>query len=132
MDIFRKPAITIIGFILILLVVFGIGYYVGISSDKAKESSYIDMTSNTFYATITSFNENQFQVTGLPVNDINYQGDFVFSTKDNTSITWRGTKIKRSDLKVGDHIAITYVGDIQETYPATIVEVTKIQLLSNR
>ena len=43
---------------------------------------------------------------------------------------WRGTEIAVADLQVGDNIAITYSGDVLETYPAHFTQVLQIKKLS--
>ena len=59
----------------------------------------------------------------------NYRGEFVFSLAEETALVWRGTEIELSDLAVNDMVSITFAGEIQETYPARIMNVIKVQLL---
>ena len=49
--------------------------------------------------------------------------------KNNTSWTKEETEIELSDLAVNDMVSITFAGEIQETYPARIMNVIKVQLL---
>ena len=46
-------------------------------------------------------------------------------------LEWRYTAIDIGDLEVGDRIAVTLKGLIQETSPARIMEVVKVQLLED-
>ena len=48
-----------------------------------------------------------------------------------TRLEWHGSAIEFSSLKEGDLIAITFIGEIQETTPATITDVVRIQLLED-
>ena len=49
--------------------------------------------------------------------------------KNKTSWTKEETEIELSDLAVNDMVSITIAGEIQETYPARIMNVIKVQLL---
>lgn len=49
--------------------------------------------------------------------------------KYKTSWTKEETEIELSDLAVNDMVSITIAGEIQETYPARIMNVIKVQLL---
>ena len=49
--------------------------------------------------------------------------------KNKTSWTKEETEIALSDLVVNDMVSITFAGEIQETYPARIMNVIKVQLL---
>ena len=50
---------------------------------------------------------------------------------EETSYLWRGTGISSKGLEEGDNISITFTGLIQETSPARIQEVLKVQLLDD-
>lgn len=93
-------------------------------------------STETFYAKIKDIREyngiTSIKVEGLDINDINYRGEFDFSIKEETIITWRGQDIKVSDLKVGSNISITFYGGILESYPAQITNVKKIKLLDDK
>ena len=75
--------------------------------------------------------EDTVTVTGMDVNDINFRGEFVFGIEKETEIIWRYTDIAFSDLDTGDKIAITFAGEIMETYPMQITQVEQIQLLDD-
>lgn len=87
--------------------------------------------SKTFYAVIDQTDGSHFQVTGLEVNDINHRWQFRFSVEEGTPIVWRGTAISAAGLEPGDTVAITYTGAVQETSPAGIQTVLKIELLDD-
>lgn len=87
---------------------------------------------DTFYATILSIDDNVLLVEGLEVNDINTRGQFYIKTDENTRLDWLGTEITLSELDVGDRIAITWSGLVQETSPANIMDpVHRIKLLDD-
>ena len=46
-------------------------------------------------------------------------------------IMWRYTEITPEDLEIGDHISITFTGEVLESYPAQIQQVDIIQLLDD-
>jgi len=94
-------------------------------------SNEVENPSQTFYAEIKNINNTNLLVDGLEVNDINYRGEFSFKVSEKTKIEWRNTKIDFSELEKGDNISITFTGDIQESYPAKINDVVKIQLLDD-
>lgn len=52
--------------------------------------------------------------------------------KNKTSWTKEETEIALSDLVVNDMVSITFAGEIQETYPARIMNVVKVQLLGEK
>ncbi len=85
---------------------------------------------DTIYATILEKQDNYFHVEGLSVNDVNGQGEYIVPLKDDVKLLWRGTEITAADLQVGDNIAITYSGDVQESYPAQFTQVLQIKKLS--
>ncbi|MCI8495793.1 MAG: DUF3221 domain-containing protein [Lachnospiraceae bacterium] len=96
------------------------------------ENSTQTLNSQTFYATISDIRDDgTFTVTGMEINDINFRGEFSFSVVENTKITWRYTDILLEDLEVGDHISITFIGDILESSPKQIQQVEVIQLLDD-
>ncbi len=130
--------ITLIIFVVVIALV--LGYFIGYKNAYDKiENKNQDQDQNinliidqqTFYAEITEITDNILYVRGLDVNDINYRGEFTFSIIEETELLWRGTKIELSELDVGDNIAITFEGEILESYPAQIKEVVKIQLLDD-
>ena len=118
-------------FWVVSLILSGVlGYCIG-SNSNSDIYNDAEIYSQTFYAKITRIKENNFSVSGLSVNDINFRGKFNFAITDDTSLEWRYTEIQISDLNVGDIISITFNGDILETYPASIHGVSRIQLLED-
>lgn len=98
--------------------------------DSIEEDIY-GINSQTFYAEIKKINGTNLLVDGLDVNDINYRGEFSFKVTGQTKLEWRNTAIDFSELDEGDNISITFEGEIQETYPARINDVVRIQLLDD-
>ena len=123
----KQKIFIIIGIIVIIGVSFAIGLFVG------QKKVY----SQTFYASIESiqqYNDGSFHlnVTGLEVNDIAFRGGlFTFKVDDNMDMTWRGKKIKVSDLKEGYTISITFTDEIIKTIVPTPLNVIKIQILND-
>ncbi len=126
----RGIKVFLMAFIAVLLLVAGyfVGYKQGCDSIKSAGRT-IDQ--QTFYAEIQERADHRFLVRGLSVNDINYRGEFSFSVTEGTVLLWRGTAVALSDLGIGDTIAVTFHGEILESYPAQIQEVVKIQLLED-
>lgn len=85
---------------------------------------------DTIYATILEQQDTFLHVEGLSVNDINGQGEYIVPLDNDMKCVWRGTEIAVADLQVGDNIAITYSGDVLETYPAHFTQVLQIKKLS--
>ena len=124
----RKAYIA--GVCILLAVVAVTSFFIGykVAEDKNK-TLWTKEETETFYAKITQINDKNFTVKGIEANDINYRGEFVFSLAEETALVWRGTEIELSDLTVNDMVSITFAGEIQETYPARIMNVIKVQLL---
>jgi len=122
-----KKAGTILALLLLLIIGaaagLGVGYYLGY--DTGKHST------QTFYGSIDDIRSNSLCVIGLEENDINHRGAFRFSVKD-VPMSWRSTEIAWKDLQIGDVVAVTYAGPVQETAPAGIGNVVKLELLSDR
>lgn len=117
--------------VVIAVISFLTGFIVGKSDQKNTNMSSALTGSQTFYATIKENNSGLFLVEGLPVNDINFRGEFRFTVSDATKLEWRYEDISVNELSIGNNISITFTGGIQETYPAVILDVTKIQLLND-
>lgn len=114
------------GTMVIIILISGIvGYIWGASRHTPPPET------TTFYATIEEMDGNRLLVEGLSVNDINFRGEFDFSISDATILEWRYTALRMDELNVGDTLSITFAGPIQESYPAKISHVVKIQLLDD-
>lgn len=122
--------IMLICIIIISLISYIIGY--NIQKNRCDTNTKNIINTTTFYATITNIEKDYMHVNGLDINDINYQGEFTFSISKNTNLEWRGTRIENKDLTIGDNISITFTGEVQETYPAKIHNVIRIQLLKDK
>ena len=105
-----------------------IGYKTAYDRMERAAASY---ETETFYAAITDISDSSITVQGMEINDINFRGRFTFPVMEETSYLWRGTRISAKDLEEGDNISITFTGLVQETSPAGIQEVLKVQLLDD-
>jgi uncharacterized protein YxeA len=119
-----KKFLICVGLIVLLLVSGMVGYNIGTKNEKSVEHQ-------TFYAKIESVDGDDFFVSGLQVNDYNFRGDFTFRVTDETQIEWRYTEIQSNDLYVGSTISITFSGEIEESSPAHINRIHRIQLLDD-
>ena len=127
-----KKGLKIILIIFVVVIALILGYFVGYKRAYDKiENANQTINQQTFYAEIKEITDNHFLVQGLTVNDINYRGEFTFSIMGETELLWRGAEIELSDLDVGDNIAITFVGEVLESYPAQITEIVRVQLLED-
>ena len=94
-----------------------------------------DTIGDVFNAKIKEIRENNgittILIEGLETNDINHRGDFDFSIDNDTELLWNNTKIEISDLKEGQNVSITSTGEVLESYPAQLTEVTKIIVLED-
>lgn len=129
----KRAAVIIL--VIAICITSGIaGFLVGRhTAPQTLPAKYVlpNLSTTTFYATITAIHEKYIQVQGLEINDINSRGAFDLSIGDATVLEWRGTTLQLSELDVGDTIAVTYTGDVLESYPAQITDVLKIQLLDD-
>ena len=105
-----------------------IGYKTAYDRMERAAASY---ETETFYAAITDISNSSITVQGMEINDINFRGRFTCPVMEETSYLWRGTRISAKDLEEGDNISITFTGLVQETSPAGIQEVLKVQLLDD-
>ena len=129
----KKSKIShIISLIIGGVIIAGIFFYIGYRTAYIRyENAEPAIITQTFYATISEITEDTVTVTGMDVNDINFRGEFVFGIEKETEIIWRYTDIAFSDLDTGDKIAITFAGEIMDTYPMQITQVEQIQLLDD-
>ena len=120
-----KTGIKITVAVVIVITVIAAGFAI-----KSKLSWYSeeDPVEVYFEAVITEIYESSILVDGVNINGQNYQGGFVCSVSDDTKICWNDTEISFEDLEAGDSIGIFFTGDISETAPAQISEVTMIIL----
>ncbi|EHL09212.1 hypothetical protein HMPREF0322_00094 [Desulfitobacterium hafniense DP7] len=115
----------LIGYLILLVAVASGGFWIG-------RNTADPIAGATFYATIEDIDQNNFLVNGLDVNDINNRGEVYFSVDNKTKLEWRHTEITREDLQIGDTISVTYLGEVQESYPRRIVNpVIRVTLLED-
>ena len=100
------------------------GYYGG-------RRSVQPLVGTTFYAVIEEIRENRLLVQGLEINDINGRGTFELAVGDKTELIWRGVPITVKDLRVGNTVSVTYIGEVLEISPAQVSDVLRIQLLDD-
>ena len=81
------------------------------------------MVGTTFYAVIEEIRENRLLVQGLEINDINGRGTFELAVGDKTELIWRGVPITVKDLRVGNTVSVTYIGEVLEISPAQVSDV---------
>lgn len=63
---------------------------------------------------------------GIENMNPSYQEEFEFSIDYDTKLLWEENEIELSDLKAGQQISITFSGEILETSPAVLEEVTEV------
>lgn len=127
----KKKVVPVFVGILMVLVAVG-SYFLGYKTAYGRlEEGAGDKLPQTFYATITERDDDFFAVEGLSVNDINFRGDFTFTITTDTILMWRGETLTSEELQVGDRVAVTFDGTIQETYPAVLTGICQIQLLED-
>lgn len=119
-----RKIVSIICSAVLLAVAFWGGYFVGRQNQR-------QITGSTFYAVIEEKKGAYMLVSGLSINDINSRGKFSFTVDDKTTLEWHNTEITLDELQTGDMISVTYTGAVQETEPAGIETVLKIQLLED-
>lgn len=128
----KKAVGLVIAILCYSIAVAGVFYFVGYKTAYDRmEASASTLIPQTFYATITDIRDHTLAVTGMEVNDIYFRSKFECSVVEETRITWNNTDISLDDLDVGDHISITFTGEILELYPALIQQVEVIQLLDD-
>lgn len=133
----KQKVFIVIGILVIIGVSFGVGLFIGQKNAPKNDLAINKVVGQTFYANIENikqYNDGSFHlnVTGLEVNDINYRGIFTFKVDDSMDMTWRGEKVKVSDLKEGNNISITFTDEkINDISPTPLREVIKIQILDD-
>ena len=122
-----QKILIIIGIIIIMGVSFVLGIFVGQMNAPKNDLAFTKVSGQTFYANIESikqYNDGSFH--------INVKGNFTFKVDDNMDMTWRGEKVKVSDLKEGNNISITFTDEIvNDISPTPLREVIKIQILDD-
>lgn len=132
-----QKILIIIGIIIIIGVSFVLGLFVGQMNAPKNDLAFTKVSGQTFYANIESikqYNDGSFHINvkGLDVNDINYRGNFTFKVDDDMDMTWRGEKVKVSNLKEGNNISITFTDEtVNDISPTPLREVIKIQILDD-
>ena len=99
--------------------------------DLLDEGAEIPYTFDTELEKVNEYNgKYSLLVDGLDTNEINHKAEFWCSISDTTKIVdENNNELKITDLKEGLMVSITYTGGVQETYPAKIGNVLKVQVL---
>ena len=125
----KQRIFIVIGLTLIIVVSFISGLLIGQKNSPKNNLAVSEVYGETFYASIESikqYNDGSFHINvkGLEVNDI--------KVDDSINMTWRGEKIKVSNLKEGNTISITFVDEVfSDISPTPLTEVVKIQILDD-
>ena len=111
-----------IGMVLIVIII-GLVISLLINKDDSLEIT-------TFEATITDITN---QIITVNANDANFIGEYSFEITDDTSIIYLGKEISLTHLtnliSIYNNFEITFSGEIKETSPAQIENVTKVELV---
>ncbi len=90
----------------------------------------------TFYAlvidaTIGKTGNCGLQLCALNVNDINHRGLCDATAKEDTELLDADGEITMQDISAGDIIALTYTGEVLESYPSTVLGVTRVYVVDH-
>lgn len=120
-----KRLLTITSCTILAVVIFLSGFWAGSRMPRREEAS--------FYARITGNETGMLYVEGLPENDINHRGKFMFALDKldvpNTAFAASGKKIPVSTLNTGQLVRIVYEGEVLETSPVIIPNVNRIYVI---
>lgn len=100
-------------------------------NDLIEEVSDIPYTFDAKIEEVKEYNgKYSLLVNGLDTNEINYKSEFWCSIRETTKLLdVKNNKIEVTDLKEGQTVSITYIGGVQESYPAQIGNVLKVKLV---
>lgn len=129
----KKVGIWILAIVILAAVAVG-SYFLGYKTayDRMEDGSARQtILPQTFYGEITEISGDLLSIDGLDVNDINYRDAFTFSVTAETELVWRGTQMQLDEFDVGDTVAVSFAGEVQESYPAHILDVVRLQLLDD-
>lgn len=94
---------------------------------KAREK---EPSESFFPATIIEIRENEFLVESDEGTLPPHRGRFLCKLQEDAKFSNGSQQIPRSDFGVGDMVYVAYTGEILETYPAQIPNVTRIVQIS--
>ena len=112
--------------------------------EKELRKNDYNIGNDVFKATIKEIREyngiTTILIKGLESNDINYRGEFEFSVDNDTKLLWiepystksSYTEIELSNLKEGQNVSITSIGEVLESYPAKLTKVTEVVVLEEK
>lgn len=112
---------------LIFLIIIGLGSFLG---TKVKRNQYIEKE-QVFPARIREINEEYIKIKGLDSNEKDFRNKWFVIPLKNTKLRWKDEKIKLIHLNEGDLVSISFTGEATETYPITINNIKKLELLES-
>ena len=121
--------VTAAAAILLLLSATALSFLAGASFGyhalEDAHASYGQLEIQCFYAEVQTIGESTLTVSGIPLNDPNYQGSFTFQLYDQLPLWYQDTPLSLTQLSPGDLVSITLVKD-----GAGVEDVFQIRLLS--
>ncbi len=99
-------------------------------------SEYAPDEGVTFYAlvfdaSVSAKGYGYIAACGLTINDINHRDLFTASFSANTEILNDSGEITATDLSRGDIIAMTYCGEVLESYPSDYLGTTRVYVVDH-
>ncbi len=87
----------------------------------------------TVYALVidASTDYHYLQLCELNVNGINHSGLCTASVNEDTELLNADGEISYEDISMGDIIALTYTGDVLESYPSQILGTTRVYVVDH-
>ncbi|MCD7772313.1 MAG: fibronectin type III domain-containing protein [Oscillospiraceae bacterium] len=104
--------------------------------DLPDISEYAPEDGVTFYAlvidtTIGKTGNYGLQLCALNINDINHRGLYTATVKSDTELLNADGEITAEDISMGDIIALTYSGEVEESYPGNVLGVTRVYVVDH-
>lgn len=125
----RKRMLTVMGMVLALGISFALGRLSAGRQAAAEEQERLPVV---FYAEIVEIRDTSMLVEGLSVNDVNGRGIYrIGLVRDEFRVVWHNVEMSTADLKVGQRIAVYRGPGVEESAPAGIVDVLRINILDD-
>ena len=95
--------------VIFLLLAIILGFFAGLWAgyqllEKQMDEGQIDV--HAFYAEVKEIKDNRITVSGIPINDEKYQGEFTYQLHDGLIIEYHEQAITKDDIAAGDHVAV--------------------------
>lgn len=98
--------------------------------EQNNEKDERDLNGTSFLAEIENvYPDNKLLVKGIAENDINFRGEFFAYITDKTEILKNRNKADITDIEAGQKVKITFTNGIQESSPAVLGKVIKIEII---